>query len=105
MTDEAAPPGPFEAMTPEMAANPQPMFKALRDTMPVMAIDGVGVVLTRRLEIEEAMRDPASFTSNMSAVDLKNIRPLIPLQIDPPDHKKFRKLLDPIFAPRQMALL
>jgi cytochrome P450 len=105
MTDDAVPPGPFEAMTPEIAAHPQPMFKTLRDTMPVMPIEGVGVVLTRRLEIEEAMRDPATFSSNMSAVDLKNIRPLIPLQIDPPDHKKFRKLLDPIFAPRQMGLL
>ena len=48
---------------------------------------------------------PETFSSNMSAVDLKNIRPLIPLQIDPPDHKKYRKILDPIFAPRQMALL
>ena len=41
----------------------------------------------------------------MDAVDLKNKRPMIPLQIDPPDHKKFRKLLDPIFAPRKMAAM
>jgi cytochrome P450 len=41
----------------------------------------------------------------MSAVDLQNVRPLIPLQIDPPDHKKFRKILDPLFAPRRMAQL
>ena len=47
----------------------------------------------------------AIFSSNADAVDMKNVRPLIPLQIDPPDHKKFRKLLDPIFAPRQMALI
>ena len=40
----------------------------------------------------------------MDAVDLKNKRPMIPLQIDPPEHKKFRKLLDPLFAPRKMAL-
>jgi len=38
-------------------------------------------------------------------IDLKNKRPMIPLQIDPPDHKKFRKLLDPIFAPRKMAAM
>src|SRR5271167_4834158 len=30
---------------------------------------------------------------------------MIPLQIDPPEHKKFRKLLDPIFAPRKMAAM
>ncbi|HUI48867.1 MAG TPA: cytochrome P450 [Acidimicrobiia bacterium] len=92
-------------MDPDTAANPQPMFKALRESMPVMAVDGVGVVLTGREPIDDAFRDPETFSSNMSAVDLKNVRPLIPLQIDPPEHKKYRKILDPIFAPRQMALL
>ncbi len=102
---EAASGSPFSAMDPEMAANPQPVFKALREAMPVMPIEGVGVLLTGRAEIEEAFRHPEVFSSNMSAVDLGNIRPLIPLQIDPPEHKKYRKILDPIFAPKQMALL
>jgi len=101
----AADTNPFAAMDPEMAANPQPVFSALRDSMPVMPVDGVGVVVSRRAEIEEVFRDPATFSSNMDAVDLKNARPLIPLQIDPPDHKKYRKILDPIFAPREMALI
>ena len=96
---------PFAAMDPEMAANPQPTFKMLRDAMPVMAVEGTGVVLARKAEIDDAFRHPELFSSNVDAVDLGNIRPLIPLQIDPPDHKKYRKLLDPIFAPRQMALL
>jgi cytochrome P450 len=96
---------PFSAMDPEMAANPQPIFKMLREASPVMAVEGVGVVLARRAEVDEAFRHPEIFSSNMSAVDLGNIRPLIPLQIDPPEHKKYRKILDPIFAPQQMALL
>jgi cytochrome P450 len=96
---------PFAAMDPEMAANPQPVFSALRDSMPVMPVDGVGVVVSRRAEIEEIFRNPATFSSNMDAVDLKNARPLIPLQIDPPEHKKYRKILDPLFAPQKMALL
>ena len=95
---------PFAAMDPEMAANPQPMFKMLREASPVMVMEG-SAVLSRRAEIDEAFRHPDVFSSNMSAIDLKNIRPLIPLQIDPPEHKKYRKLLDPIFAPRQMAFL
>ena len=102
-TDQAE--SPFAAMDPETAANPQPMFRMVRESAPVMAVDGVGVVLSRKTEIDEAFRHPEIFSSNMSAVDLKNIRPMIPLQIDPPDHKKYRTLLDPIFAPRQMALL
>ena len=96
---------PFASMDPESAAHPQPMYKMLRDSMPVMPVDGVGVVITRKAEAEEVFRHPEVFSSNADALDLKNPRPLIPLQIDPPEHKKFRKLLDPIFAPRQMALL
>jgi cytochrome P450 len=96
---------PFASMDPDMAAHPQVMFKALRDECPVMAIEGTGVVLTRKVEIDEALRHPEIFTSNMDAVDLKNARPMIPLQIDPPEHKKYRKLLDPIFAPRRMAAM
>ncbi len=91
-------------MDPETAANPQPLFKTLRDTVPVLAVGG-GVVLTRKTEAEEVFRHPEIYSSNADAVDMKNVRPLIPLQIDPPDHKKFRKLLDPIFAPRQMTLI
>jgi cytochrome P450 len=87
-----------------MAANPQPVFKALRDGSPVLALEG-SLILSRKADIDEALRHPEMFTSNMSAVDLKNVRPLIPLQIDPPDHKKYRKLLDPIFAPRLMTAM
>ena len=105
-SDEAM--NPMSGMDPEMAAHPQPVFKLLRDESPVLTIEGptgTGVVLSRREEIDHALRHPEIFSSNMDAVDLKNKRPMIPLQIDPPDHKKFRKLLDPIFAPRKMALL
>ena len=99
---------PLSGMDPEMAAHPQPVFKLMRDDMPVMEMDmgsGRGVLLSRKAEIDQALRHPDIFSSNMDAVDLKNKRPMIPLQIDPPEHKKFRKLLDPLFAPRKMALL
>jgi len=109
MTDTSEAPaaggGPYAAMDPEMAANPQPVFKALREAMPVMPVEGMGVVLTSKALIDEAFRNPQVFSSNAEAVDLGNVRPLIPLQIDPPDHKKFRKLLDPIFSPQKMAAL
>ena len=92
-------------MDPESARHPQPMYKMLRDTDPVMHVEGMGVVLTRRAEIEEVFREPLVFSSNMDAIDLSNVRPLIPLQVDPPEHKKFRKILDPLFAPKQAAAL
>ena len=95
-------------MDADMAANPQPTFKLLRDEMPVLSIDigsNPGVLLSRKEDIDFALRHPEIFSSNVDAVDLKNKRPMIPLQIDPPEHKKFRKLLDPIFAPRKMAAM
>jgi len=89
----------------ELANAPQPMYRAMRETAAVVPVDDSMVVVCRRPEIEEAFRHPELFSSNMSAVDLQNVRPLIPLQIDPPEHKKYRRILDPLFAPKQMALL
>ena len=40
--------------------------------------------------------------SSIGGLDLGNIRPLIPLNVDPPEHSKYRKILDPLFAPKQM---
>ena len=60
------------------------------------------MIVSSRAGVDEVLRDPDVFSSNMSAHDLKTKRPLIPLQIDPPDHRKYRKLLDPLFAPQRM---
>ncbi len=98
----------LSGMDADMAANPQPTFKLLREEMPVLSIDigsNPGVLLSRKEDIDFALRHTEIFSSNVDAVDLKNKRPMIPLQIDPPEHKKFRKLLDPIFAPRKMAAM
>jgi cytochrome P450 len=88
-----------------MARNPQPMYRAMRETAAVVPVDDSMVVVCRRPQIDELFRRADLFSSNMSAVDLQNVRPLIPLQIDPPDHKTYRRILDPLFSPRQMALL
>src|ERR1700727_3403106 len=83
-------------------AEPQPMYKALRESTPVFRGRGV-VVLSRLADIEMALKHTELFSSNMDAVDLGNIRPLIPLQVDPPEHAKYRRILDPLFTPREMA--
>src|SRR3954447_19905797 len=88
-----------------MLANPQQFHAAMREETPVMRVDGVGVIITRHEDVMYALRHPEVFSSSMDAIDIGNIRPLIPLQIDPPDHVKFRRLLDPLFAPREMARL
>src|SRR6201998_4737294 len=83
-------------------AEPQPMYKALRESNPVFRSPQV-VVLSRLADIEMALKRTELFSSNMDAVDLGNIRPMIPLQIDPPDHAKYRRILEPPFTLREMA--
>lgn len=83
-------------------AEPQPMYKALRESSPVFR-SPQAVVLSRLADIEMALKHTELFSSNMDAVDLGNIRPLIPLQVDPPEHAKYRRILDPLFTPREMA--
>ena len=86
----------------ELAGNPQPFYRQIRDAGAV--IDGpMGIYqVVRRAEVEFALQHPEVFSSAMEAVDLGQTVPLIPLQVDPPEHVKYRKLLDPIFAPKQM---
>jgi cytochrome P450 len=97
--------GLSELMNPELARNPQPMYSMLRESSPVLRLDGVGVIVSSRAGVDEVLRHPDLFSSSMSAHDLKTKRPLIPLQIDPPDHRKYRKILDPLFAPQRMKLI
>ncbi|MDQ1466870.1 MAG: hypothetical protein QOH10_1285 [Actinomycetota bacterium] len=89
---------------PELAAAPQASYRALQEHAPVMRMDGM-VMISRHDDVMHALRHPDLFSSNMDAIDIGNIRPLIPLQIDPPDHVKFRRLLDPLFAPKEVAKL
>jgi cytochrome P450 len=88
----------------EALANPQPMYKALRDTAPVVPIEGM-VIVGGDADVREVLQHPEVYSSGVDAVPIGQVRPLIPLQIDPPHHKDYRKLLDPIFAPKRVALL
>src|SRR5687768_16941215 len=92
---------------PEALAHPQPMFKMLRDAGPAVDMgDELGMVIVGGdSEVRHVLQHPEVFSSGIDAVAIGQVRPLIPLQIDPPDHRNYRKLLDPIFAPKQVAQL
>ena len=82
-------------------ANPQPRYEGwIEDGGLLCPIEGFAMA-TGRSAVDEVLRHPELFTSK-GIVQLGNIRPLIPLSIDPPDHLGYRKLLDPLFAPKRM---
>ncbi|HWS44870.1 MAG TPA: cytochrome P450 [Acidimicrobiia bacterium] len=63
-------------------------------------IDGLAVSFSRA-NTDYLLRHHELFSSRVE-LGLGNVRPLIPLNVDPPMHSKYRKLLDPLFAPKRM---
>ena len=89
-------------MDPAVAANPQPYYREARGGWRGRRrhLGPPGRAAGRPCEY--VLQHPEEFSSAMEAVDLGQSVPLIPLQVDPPSHRNYRRLLDPIFAPRQM---
>jgi len=63
-------------------------------------MDGLALSADRETT-EHILRHHELFSSRVD-LNLGNVRPLIPLNVDPPLHSKYRKLLDPLFAPKRM---
>jgi cytochrome P450 len=73
------------------------IFEALRGQGPAIRQDA-GVLTTTREAAEEVFRHPEQFSSKFPPIG-RATRPLIPIQVDPPDHRLYRKLFDPMFSP------
>ncbi len=82
------------------SADPQPRYQLLVEAGVVEAMPGVYMVASREA-VEATLKNSEVFSSE-GFLELGNVRPLIPLSVDPPRHLKYRKILDPIFAPKQM---
>ncbi len=82
-------------------AAPQPNYRDLiAQGGFVRPMEGVGLSFSRA-STEFVLRNHELFSSRVE-MNLGNLRPLIPLNVDPPNHSKYRKLLDPLFTPRRM---
>ena len=95
-------PRPGEALIPEVfvddpdsAANPQPRYQRLLDRGPVFR-EELGVRVVDAGLVSQVLRNPRVFQSGGAVTP--GGRPLIPLQVDPPEHRRYRQLLDPLFA-------
>ena len=51
------------------------------------------------------LRHPELYSSAGNSGQMGSVRPLIPIEIDPPDQRKYRRLIDPLFAPQRMRSL
>jgi cytochrome P450 len=95
---------------PVIGNNPWTLYAGLRDFAPAVSApfsrsrSGNVVILSRYDDVHRALRAPELFEAN-GANEMGQQRPVIPLDIDPPEHAKYRKLLDPLFSPRAVAAL
>ncbi len=82
-------------------SSPQANYQAVIEG-PGFVQPAEGLVLTfERGLTEHVLRHHELFSSRVE-MGLGNVRPLIPLNVDPPLHSKYRRLLDPLFAPKRM---
>ncbi len=89
----------MEAMT-DLAAPQQNYLDLIAAGGFARPMDGLAVSYSRA-NTDYVLRHHEQFSSVID-LGLGNVRPMIPLNVDPPMHSKYRKLLDPLFAPKRM---
>ncbi|MDT5007620.1 MAG: hypothetical protein QOJ24_4796 [Mycobacterium sp.] len=84
-----------------MAADRGAGWAAARDAGPVVYMDG-WFYLTRRDDVLDALRKPEVFSSKKAFDMLGSPLPLVPIAFDPPEHTRFRHILQPFFSPHTL---
>ena len=84
-----------------MAADRGVGWKAVRDAGRVVFIDG-WYYLSHRDDVLAALRNPELFSSKKAFDVLGAPLPLVPISFDPPEHTRFRKILQPFFSPHTL---
>jgi cytochrome P450 len=79
-------------------------WATLRDAGPVVLSDG-WYALTRRADVLAALRNPSVFSSKKAFEVVGSPLPLVPAAFDPPEHTRFRRILQPFFSPHALAAI
>lgn len=99
----------FDYHDPEFWSDPHPVYAGMRRTGAVVHSPAYGGhwVVTGYDAALEAFQHPETFSSQIITVpnEIGQLRPILPIQSDAPDHTRYRKLLAPAFAPRRINAL
>lgn len=95
----------FDQHDPAFIEDPERVFGPIRDEQPVLHSDRYGGfwLLTRYEDVAAAALDWEALTSAVPGTTLipptqPRTEPLLPLELDPPEHTKHRALVNPLFA-------
>ncbi len=91
--------------SPELQEDPHPFFARLRSECPIAHSEQSGGfwILSKYEDIRFVLQHHDIFSSTQITVDPMSFTPLgqdIPTQVDPPEHTRYRTLMNPWFAPR-----
>jgi cytochrome P450 len=97
-------------MAPTPNGDPQAALSVLHSGPPIFyapnnTLDGHGTwVVTRAEDQRRVLQDAETFSSHRRIFSSKlgEDWPLVPLELDPPEHAPFRRLLNPLFGPARM---
>jgi len=105
MSDYGNDPG-LQLFSPGVADDPRQVYEEIRGCPVTRSTNpdlGHSVILSRYEDVWWALRHPEVFTSENTMI--LGEQPLIPLQVDPPRHTKYRRILNPVFVPREIEKL
>ena len=91
----------LEFMTLPMATDRGAGWKMLRDAGPVVFMNGA-YYLTRREDVLAALCSPNLFSAHLALQPPGSPVPVLPSAFDPPEHTRYRKILQPYFSPQAL---
>lgn len=91
----------LEHSTLPMAADRGVGWKTLRDAGPVVFMNGA-YYLTRREDVLAALCSPNLFSAHLALQPPGSPVPVLPSAFDPPEHTRYRKILQPYFSPQAL---
>ena len=99
----------YDHYDPEFALHPHEAYAVLRAQCPVGHSDAYGgfYVVSRYEDIDFVVHNPETFSSYPADTPPPptHTRRLPPFESDPPDHRHYRRIVDPLFGPKKVNLL
>lgn len=92
----------LEASALPMGADRGLGWKILRDSGAVVFMNGA-YYLTRREDVLAALSQPNLFSAQLALQPPDSAVPVLPSAFDPPEHTRYRKILQPYFSPHALS--
>jgi cytochrome P450 len=96
----------YDHYDPDFAFDPHERYRELREQCPVAYTENYGGfhVVAKYEDVDFVLHHPEIFSSWPADTPPTpgHSNPLIPFEVDPPDHGHYRRIVAPLFAPKQM---